>query len=511
MTTRKPVLLCILDGWGLNPVTENNAIAMADTPHFDALWRDYPHTTLRADGFAVGLPEGQFGNSEVGHMNIGAGRVVMQDLPRITQSIADGSLAQNAELADFIARLKETGGSAHVMGLVSDGGVHAHQDHIASVISILSMHDIPVIAHIFTDGRDTPPASAKALVEGFLNSMTTLKNVRVGTVSGRFYAMDRDNRWERVEAAWQAIVNAQGLKAAHATEAITASYERNEQDEFIKPTVIGEYDGFKPQDGLFMANFRADRAREILHALVDPHFTGFDRGMFVPSAVNLGMVEYSAELNAHMKTAFPSISMDDLLGETVARAGLRQLRAAETEKYPHVTFFFNGGREEAFPNEERILVPSPKVATYDLQPEMSAGELTDRMVEAIHGGTFDFLVLNYANPDMVGHTGDIPAAIKAVETVDACLGRIADAVRAMNGVLLVTADHGNADQMVDPITGEPHTAHTTNPVPFIVVGAPHVTSLKDVGKLGDIAPTALSLLGLPRPQAMTGDDLINAA
>jgi 2,3-bisphosphoglycerate-independent phosphoglycerate mutase len=507
MTAKKTVLLCILDGWGLNPVAENNAIAMAKTPNFDRLWNEFPHTTLRADGLAVGLPEGQFGNSEVGHMNIGAGRIVMQDLPRITLALENGELAKNQVLLDYIAALKQSGGRAHIMGLISDGGVHAHQEHIAGVVKIISGHDMPVVLHLFTDGRDTPPASARNYVEKFLGKIKDCKNTIIGTVSGRFYAMDRDNRWERVSRAWEAITHAKGLAAPDALTAVTQSYAINEQDEFIQPTVVGNYNGLQPNDGLFMTNFRADRAREILRALVQPDFTNFDRGNYTVPKLNLGMVEYSDDLNPFLTTTFTTLNMTDLLGETVAKAGLTQLRTAETEKYPHVTFFFNGGQETPYTGEERILVASPKVATYDLQPEMSAPKLTDKLVAAIESKKFDMIILNFANPDMVGHTGIIPAAIKAVETVDHSLGRISEAMMKIGGVLLVTADHGNADQMVDPITGEPYTAHTTNPVPFIVAGA-NVSALNTGGKLGDIAPTILDLLGVEQPAAMTGTSLI---
>lgn len=506
MSRQKPVLLCILDGWGLSAARENNAIALADTPHFDRLWQEYPHTTLRADGLAVGLPPGQFGNSEVGHMNIGAGRTVMQDLPRITQAVENGSLAQNPALLNFIARMTQSGGTVHLLGLVSPGGVHAHQDHITALARILHSHQVPVTVHLFTDGRDSPPTSAAGYVEEFLANIPA--TTRIGSVSGRFYAMDRDNRWERVAQAWQAIVNAKGLASPSALQAITDSYARNEQDEFILPTVIGDYAGIGPQDGILMANFRSDRVREILRALLRPDFADFDRGAYHPVRPALGMVEYSDDLNPLMQVIFPTQNMDGLLGEVVSSAGLKQLRTAETEKYPHVTFFFNGGVETPYPGEERILVASPKVATYDLQPEMSAVEVTDKLVAAIHSGTFDFIVLNYANADMVGHTGSIPAAIKAVETVDQCLGRVWDAVQRQNGVLLVTADHGNADQMVDPDTGGPYTAHTTNPVAFIVAGAGNVTALKKEGKLGDIAPTVLQLLDIAQPDAMSSTSLI---
>ncbi|MDB5477797.1 MAG: hypothetical protein JWM96_292 [Alphaproteobacteria bacterium] len=511
MTKHKPVMLCILDGWGLNPIQENNAVAMADTPNFDRLWNNFPHTHLRADGHAVGLPEGQFGNSEVGHLNIGAGRIVFQDLPRITMALENGLLAQNQVLLDYIEALKQNGGTAHVMGLVSNGGVHAHQDQIAGVIKIISSHNVPIIMHIFTDGRDTPPASASGFVEKFLHDLNECANVKIGTVCGRFYAMDRDNRWERVSLAWQAIAEGKGLHAPDALTAISQSYAAGEQDEFIKPTIIGNYAGIQPNDGLFMTNFRADRAREILRALVRPDFPDFDRGDYTVPKLNLGMVEYSVDLNEFLTTVFPTIDMKDLLGEIVSKAGLAQLHTAETEKYPHVTFFFNGGVEPPYPGEERIMVSSPKVATYDLQPEMSEPELTDKVVTAINEDKFDFIVLNYANADMVGHTGSLSAAIKAVEAVDAGLGRICEAISNAGGVLVVTADHGNADQMVDPLTGAPHTAHTTNPVPFIIAGAQENITLHEMGKLGDIAPTLLHLLGLEQPAAMTGVSLIDTA
>jgi 2,3-bisphosphoglycerate-independent phosphoglycerate mutase len=503
MINQKPLILCILDGWGLNPSKKYNAIEAAHTPNFDLLWKGCPHTTLRADGLAVGLPEGQFGNSEVGHTNIGAGRVVMQDLPRITLACQDGTLARNEELIDFIEELRVSGGTAHLMGLISDGGVHAHQDHMIALAEILVKQDIPVVIHAFTDGRDTPPNSALAYMRDFIKQLPN--NVKIVSVCGRFFAMDRDNRWERVQQAWQAIVRGKGLQAPDAMKAIQQSYTKHEMDEFIKPTIIGDYMGFQPGDGLLMANFRSDRAREILRALVQKNFTSFDRGVYSPLTNCVGMVEYADDLNPYLKTLFKSETLDDLLGETLAKSGLRQIRAAETEKYPHVTFFFNGGREEPFPNEERLLVASPKVATYDLKPEMSAVELTDRLIPML--AHTDVVILNYANPDMVGHTGDMQATTKAVETVDACLGRLAAAISDLEGVLVVTADHGNADLMLDEKTGQPHTAHTTNPVPFIIAGTENYT-LKENGALGDIAPTLLALLNIEKPAAMTGKSLI---
>lgn len=507
MTTKQPLLLCILDGWGLRNDTANNAVALADTPHFDRLWKENPHTTLRTDGLAVGLPEGQFGNSEVGHTNIGAGRIVMQDLPRITLACADGSLTQNEKMTDFVERLKAEGGAAHLMGLVSDGGVHSHQSHIVALARLLDQHGVKVFIHIFTDGRDTPPTSAKGYVENFLKDIPSAATV--ATVSGRFYSMDRDNRWERVSLAWDAIVNGKGIAAKDALAAIDANYIADVHDEFIKPAVLNGYVGMKDHDGIVMANFRSDRAREILKALVLQEFDGFDRGDFHPIKNALGMVEYSDELNQHMKVMFPSISMSSIFGEIVAQAGLSQLRAAETEKYPHVTFFFNGGREAPFANEKRLLVASPKVATYDLQPEMSAVELTDKLLEKLPYQ--DVVILNFANPDMVGHTGDVAATIKAVETVDACLGRIAESIDALNGVMLVTADHGNAELMFDEETQQPYTAHTTNPVPFIMAGCRKEVTLRSDGVLADIAPTMLEILDIAQPEVMTGKTLIKMA
>lgn len=504
MTPHKPLVLCILDGWGLNPSPENNAIALAKTPNFDRLWKFCPHTSLRADGLNVGLPEGQFGNSEVGHMNIGAGRVVMQELPRITKACRDGSLDKNPALIDFIAKMQRSEGRVHLMGLLSDGGVHAHQEHILALAKILDRYGVETIIHIFTDGRDAPPNSALVFVRDFIQQLPPSANI--GTVSGRYYAMDRDNRWERVQLAWQAIVHAKGGHAMNALAAVQQSYARREMDEFIKPTIIGNYEGLQLGDGLLMANFRSDRAREILRALVQPVFNGFDRGVYRPLTDVAGMVEYSDDLKPFMSTLFEPESLTHLLGEVIADAGLLQLRAAETEKYPHVTFFFNGGREQAFVGEDRLLVPSPRVATYDMQPEMSAIPLTDQLIKKLPGT--DVVILNYANPDMVGHTGDLHATVRAVETVDACLGKLAEAISDLEGILIVTADHGNADQMLDVATGQSYTAHTTNPVPFIVAGAENITALRDGGILGDIAPTILQILGLQQPSTMTGKSLI---
>jgi 2,3-bisphosphoglycerate-independent phosphoglycerate mutase len=502
--------LCILDGWGWRADRADNAIALARTPVWTRLLADNPHALLNSSGPEVGLPDGQMGNSEVGHMNLGAGRVVMQDLPRIDQAVADGSLITLPALTALIARLRATGGTCHLMGLLSPGGVHSHQDHLAALARAVATAGVPVAVHAFLDGRDTPPRSAAEFVARFEADIAG-SGARIATIIGRYYAMDRDKRWDRVSLAYAALVDGQGAPAETAAAAIAASYAAGKTDEFVLPAVIGGYRGMRDGDGLLMGNFRADRAREILSALVDPAFDGFARPRLPAFAVRLGLVEYSTDLNAFLGALFPAESLHRILGEVVSEAGLRQLRIAETEKYAHVTFFFNGGRERVFPGEERILVPSPKVATYDLQPQMSAPEVCDRLVAAIEGGSFDLIVANFANGDMVGHTGILDAAISAVETLDACLGRLEAAVVAAGGTLLVTADHGNAEMMADPVTHEPFTAHTTFPVPAVLVAAPAgVTGLSN-GRLADVAPTLLALLGLPQPPEMTGHSLLVAA
>ncbi|CAA7612430.1 phosphoglycero mutase III, cofactor-independent [Candidatus Terasakiella magnetica] len=503
----RPVVLCILDGWGWREDPTDNAIAQADTPNWDRFMASYPHALLATSGLQVGLPEGQMGNSEVGHMNLGAGRVVMQELPRIDTAVADGSLARNPVLIGMIAAVKAKGGTCHLMGLLSPGGVHSHQDHLAALARIVADAGVPVAVHAFLDGRDTPPSSAKGFLDRFLADVTG-HDVSVATVSGRYYAMDRDKRWDRVSLAWAAMVEGRGEAAADAVAAVTQSYAAGKTDEFVLPTVIAGYGGMKDGDGLLMGNFRADRAREILSCLVDPAFDGFARTRQVSFAARLGLTEYSKDLNAFLGALFPAESLTNILGEVLSAANLRQLRIAETEKYAHVTFFFNGGREMVFPGEERILVPSPKVATYDLQPEMSAVEVTDKLVAAIAGGTFDVVVVNYANGDMVGHTGFMNAAIAAAQTVDTCIGRLETAVLAAGGTMLITADHGNAELMKDPVTGEPHTAHTTGPVPAVLVGAPAGVAGIDNGRLADVAPTLLALLGLPQPAEMSGHSLL---
>jgi 2,3-bisphosphoglycerate-independent phosphoglycerate mutase len=512
MTSRpRPVVLCILDGWGERPNGADNAIDRARTPVWHELMARWPHAHLDASEHYVGLPDGQMGNSEVGHTNLGAGRVVMQDLPRIDRAIADGTLAPMPPLQGFIASVKKTGGTAHVLGLISPGGVHSHQQQIAALAGILADAGLDVAVHAFLDGRDTPPKSALGYVKQFTADVAAHGRVQIATVCGRYYAMDRDKRWDRVEQAYRALTASEGKKAPDALQAVESAYGRGESDEFVLPTAIGRYRGMQDGDGLLFANFRADRIREIAGALVDPDFAGFARDRRIAFAAALGLTEYSEELNRFLATLFPPEDLGDTFGEIVSRAGMTQLRIAETEKYAHVTFFFNGGRETVFPGEERILIPSPKVATYDLQPEMSAPEMTDKVIAAIRSDRFDVVVLNYANTDMVGHTGDLAAAIKAVETVDACLGRLAEAVEAAGGTLVITADHGNAEVMRDPITGEPHTAHTLNPVPFIVVNPPGTASGVRVenGRLADVAPTLLDMMQLAKPPAMTGHSLIN--
>ncbi len=501
----RPIVLCILDGWGYSENAAHNAICSAETPHWDRFLQQYPHSLLEAGGLNVGLPEGQFGNSEVGHMNIGSGRVVMQSLPRINQAVKNGVLAKHPDLQALIGALKKTGGTCHLMGLVSDGGVHAHVEHIIALAEIVAGSGIAVAVHAFLDGRDAAPGRAPDNVMALENALRKYPHARIATVGGRYYGMDRDTRWERVRQAHDAMVLGRGTRIATAQDAIKRSYDQGKTDEFITPVVIGDYMGMENGDGLIMANFRADRARQILSALLDPEFAGFKREKKITFSAGIGMVEYSAMHNRFLKTLFPAEPLTRILPEIVAEMGLKQLRIAETEKYAHVTFFFNGGEEKEFPGEKRILVPSPKVATYDTQPEMAALEVTDKLVEAIHSARFDLIVVNYANTDMVGHTGIEAAAVKAVETVDGALGRLEEAVLEQGGVLLVTADHGNVEQMVDE-RGAPHTQHTLNPVPLVVIGAGRVTLCS--GRLSDIAPTILHFMKVPQPKEMTGRCLV---
>lgn len=502
---RRPVMLVILDGFGWREDRADNAVVQANKPNFDRLWAHGPRAFLRTDGREVGLPPGQMGNSEVGHLNIGAGRVVMQDLPRISDAIDAGQIKNAPALTGLIAALKKSGGTCHLIGLVSPGGVHSHQDHGAALAKILTEAGVPVVAHAITDGRDTPPQSAGDDLKRFVAALP--KSVPVATVLGRYYAMDRDKRWERVAKAYNAIVEADGPRFADPQAAIADAYAKKQFDEFVVPAVIGDYKGVKDGDGVLCFNFRADRVREILGAMLDPNFSGFPRKRTIKFAAAVGMAQYSDELDKLMGTIFPPQSFPHILGEVVSEAGRTQLRMAETEKYPHVTYFLNGGREQPYHGEDRIMVPSPKVATYDLQPEMSAPELAAKAVAAIDSGKYDMIVLNFANPDMVGHTGSLPAAIKAVEAADAGLGKIAEAVARQGGALLVTADHGNCEMMRDPETGGPHTAHTTNPVPIVLMGAGNRALLAE-GRLADIAPTLLELMDLPKPAEMTGTSLL---
>ncbi|HUC10231.1 MAG TPA: 2,3-bisphosphoglycerate-independent phosphoglycerate mutase [Stellaceae bacterium] len=504
----RPLVLCILDGWGERDDGADNAIDRAHLPVWRRLMARWPHAHLQASEHFVGLPDGQMGNSEVGHTNLGAGRLVMQDLPRIDAAIASGELARMPTLRDFIDRLKKSGGSAQVMGLMSPGGVHSHQRQIAALARILAESGVAVAVHAFLDGRDTPPQAALAYLDKFAADVAGLGNLRIASVSGRYYAMDRDKRWDRVGDAYRIIVDGTGEPAPSAAVAVERAYQRGETDEFVRPTAIAGYRGMRDGDGVLLANFRADRIREIAAALLDPDFAGFERDRRVQFAAALGLVEYSTDLNRFLGTLFPPENLDDTFGEVISKAGLTQLRIAETEKYAHVTFFFNGGRETVFAGEERVLVPSPKVATYDQQPEMSAPELTDKVVEAIASGRFDVIVLNYANADMVGHTGRLDAAVKAVETIDTCLGRVAAAIEKAGGTLVITADHGNAEMMRDPQNGGPHTAHTLNPVPFLVVHPPGAAVSLGDGRLADVAPTLLDILGLEQPVAMTGHSLL---
>jgi len=504
--SKKPVMLVILDGFGWREDTADNAVALAKKPNFDRLWAASPHAFLTTCGRVVGLPDGQMGNSEVGHLNIGAGRVVMQELPRIDAAIEDGSLKENPALFALIETLKASGKICHLLGLVSPGGVHAHQDQAVGLARILTDAGVQVVVHAWLDGRDTPPQSGAEFLQQFEASLPA--GAKIGTVIGRYYAMDRDKRWERVKQAFDLIVVAKGESFANAEDAIRASYEAGVTDEFAKAAVIGGYAGVADGDALLCFNFRADRVREILGALLDPDFDGFAREQIPGFSTAVGMTAYSDALAPFMHTLFAPIPMDELLGEVVSAAGKTQLRMAETEKYPHVTYFLNGGREEPYAGEDRIMVPSPKVATYDLQPEMSAPELADKAVAAIASGKYDMIILNFANPDMVGHTGVLEAAITAVETVDAGLGRIAEAVAAQGGALLVTADHGNCELMRDPETGGPHTAHTLNPVPVFCAGAPAGAEMHD-GILADLAPTLLALLKIGQPRQMTGKTLLD--
>ena len=509
MTKRpRPVVLCILDGWGYREDAEANAIALAKTPVFDRLMAEQPWSLLRTSAGNVGLPDGQMGNSEVGHTNIGAGRIVLQDLPRIDAAIADGSIGKAPALVGLVDACKAGTGKCHLVGLVSPGGVHAHQKHIAALAAHLAGKGLSVEIHAILDGRDTPPKSAAGYLRTLEDDIAGLAGVRIATVSGRYYAMDRDNRWDRVARAYDVIASGNGRHRALAAEVVQAAYAEGVTDEFVLPTVVGDYKGMDDGDALVVANFRADRVRQILAALLFEDFNEFPRSRVVRFSAAAGMASYSSRLDTVIGAIFPPTEIGATLGEVVAKAGLRQLRIAETEKYAHVTFFFNGGEERVFEGEDRILVPSPKVATYDLKPEMSAPEVTDKLVAAIDSRQYDLIICNYANTDMVGHTGKLGPAIAAVEAVDACLGQVEAAVRRQGGALLITADHGNAERMTDEAGGE-HTSHTTDDVPFLIVDGSAAGDLDD-GRLCDIAPTVLEIMGLPRPAEMTGTSLLRS-
>ena len=505
---RKPIMLMILDGFGINENEKGNAVKLANTPNIDKLMKTWPTTQIHTSGLAVGLPEGQMGNSEVGHTNIGAGRVVYQDLTRITKSIEDGEFFSIKELTVAIDNCKKYNSKLHIMGLLSDGGVHSHIRHLFAILELAKRKDFEdVYVHCFLDGRDTPPASGESYILQLEEKMKEKGVGKIASISGRFYSMDRDKRWDRVEKAYKALVYGEGEKATSAISGIEASYQKEVFDEFVEPTVI--YNGENPvatienNDSVIFFNFRPDRAREITRTIVDKDFNEFET-----KKMDLYFVCFTQydETMPNVHVAFKPTELKNTFGEYISKHGLKQLRIAETEKYAHVTFFFNGGNEKQYEGEDRILVPSPKVETYDMKPEMSAYEVTKNVVEQIENEKYDAIILNFANPDMVGHTGSLEAAIKAVEAIDECVGKIVKSIEKVNGVLLITADHGNAEQMIDYKTGEPHTAHTTNPVPLILVGMDDV-KLKE-GKLADLAPTMLDIMGLEKPEEMTGESLI---
>ena len=501
---KKPLVLMILDGFGIAP-TEGNAIAAANKPNLDKIFAENPHTQIGASGMDVGLPDGQMGNSEVGHTNIGAGRIVYQELTRITKSAQDGDMDKNEALLKAMNNAKDNGKALHLMGLLSDGGVHSHNTHLYALLEMAKRVGVEkVFVHCFMDGRDVPPSSGKDYVKELMDKLEEIGVGKIATVMGRYYAMDRDNRWERVEKAYAAMVYGEGEQADCPLCAMQNSYDKEVTDEFVVPTVVKGAEPISQGDSVIFYNFRPDRAREITRTLVDPDFTGFERKKGFFPLTYVCMTQYDATM-PNVEVAYKPESLVNTFGEYISNKGLTQLRIAETEKYAHVTFFFNGGVEKQYPGEDRILVKSPAVATYDLQPEMSAYEVTDKMVEAVKSGKYDALILNYANCDMVGHTGVFEAAVKAVEAVDTCVGRVVEAVKEMGGCVLLTADHGNADKMVDD-DGTPFTAHTTNPVPFCVIN--HPCQLREGGRLADIAPTMLKVLGLEQPAEMTGESII---
>ena len=506
---KKLAMLMILDGFGINENTDGNAVKLANTPNIDKLMKKYPTTEIYTSGLKVGLPEGQMGNSEVGHTNIGAGRIVYQELTKITKSIEDGDFFAIPEFIEAIENCKKHNSKLHILGLVSDGGVHSHIRHLYGLLEMAKRRDFEnVYVHCFLDGRDTPPASGESYIMQLEEKMKEKGVGKIASISGRYYAMDRDKRWDRVKKCYDALVNGEGNKATSATIAIEDSYQKEVFDEFVEPTVICNGDTpiatIQDNDSVIFFNFRPDRARQITRAIVDPDFDGFETKKLKTYFVCFTSYD---ETMPNVKIAFKKEPIVNTFGEVISKNGLTQLRIAETEKYAHVTFFFNGGEEKQYPGEDRILVPSPKVATYDLQPEMSAREVTENVVKAINSEKYNAIILNYANPDMVGHTGSLPAAIKAVETIDECVGKVVEAVLAHDGTLIITADHGNCEQMIDYKTGEPHTAHTTNPVPLILVSNNENYKVKS-GKLADLAPTLLEILGIEKPAEMTGESIL---
>ncbi len=502
---KKPIVLIILDGWGINPSKEGNAIAQAKTPVVDDLLKNYSSTTLKASGEAVGLPEGQMGNSEVGHLNLGAGRIVYQEFTRISKAIEDGSFFQNKVLLSAIKRAKENNSNLHLMGLLSDGGVHSHITHLDALLELAKRNNIERIPiHCLLDGRDVGPNTAPKYITALEKKIEGLGTGQIATIMGRYYGMDRDRRWDRIKKAYEALVEAKGRRAESSEEAIRAASKNKENDEFVIPTVVGGYQGIKDRDVFIFFNFRADRARQITRALIEKNFKEFERKRF-PSLYFVCFTEYDERFNLPVAFLPQKEGLKNVLAQVLSSHNLRQLRLAETEKYAHVTFFFNGGEEKPFKGEERILVPSPKVATYDLKPEMSAKRIVDKAVEKITSGNYDCIIMNFANPDMVGHTGIMEAAIKAIETVDECLGKVIEAVKEKEGIALITADHGNAEKMIE--TGEPHTAHTCSDVFFIFVD--DLTDIKlHSGILANVAPTILDLLKIEKPKEMTGKSLI---
>ena len=507
---KKTTMLMILDGFGINEKEEGNAIKMANIPNIKRILKQYPNTILHTSGLDVGLPEGQMGNSEVGHTNIGAGRIVYQELTRITKSIEDGDFFSIPELVTAIENCKKNHSKLHIMGLVSDGGVHSHQRHLFALLELAKRKDFEdVYVHCFLDGRDTSPASAEGYLAELEAKMSEKGVGKIATIMGRFYAMDRDKRWNRIQKAYDAMVKGEGEKASSASVAIENSYQKEVFDEFVVPTVICNNDKpvakIEENDSVIFFNFRPDRAREITRAIVDEKFDGFERDYFKTNFVTFTNYD---ETIKNVSVAFKKDEIKNTFGEIISKHGMTQLRIAETEKYAHVTFFFNGGEEKQYEGEDRILIPSPKVETYDMKPEMSAFEVTENVLNAIHSRKYDSIILNFANPDMVGHTGNVEAVIKALESLDGCVEKIVEAIEEEHGILLITADHGNCEQMIDYKTGEPHTAHTTNPVPLVLVGKDDV-KLKE-GRLADLAPTMLDLIGLEKPEEMTGESLIEA-